>query len=211
MDNAKKNVFINPYDYVGYHHNLGLDFIFEKEEEKGEVLSDEEVVECIVTYSMLNLKEYGVLEEDELREHLLNHDPNHVITHSTTEQFYFTEIDNAFNEYSDTINFDGLHSKLTNIEIAASSDDRLETEEKMVILATCSVAHHSLVFWFEKLEMKDDNDGKKRDGPITRFFKNVAKIVRADAHGVDHGWNCDHELHHSMCGTAIKFSKGAAR
>ena len=52
LDNAKKNVFINPYDYVGYHHNLGLDFIFEKEEEKGEVLSDEEVVECIVTYSI---------------------------------------------------------------------------------------------------------------------------------------------------------------
>ncbi len=180
LDNAKKNEFINPFNFVGVHHNKILDETYNQAINNGGVYPNKtELINIIVGYAVENLS----ISEEDARDAVVSNTTPNFADHL---DFYFKELDKAFDNYTDTTSFDALYAQISALEIAANQDVRLTEDEKKLVLGTCAIAHHSLTFWKNnliKFLRLNDNHKKNIFGRICDFIRAVCKTVKADYNG----------------------------
>ncbi|OQX98854.1 MAG: hypothetical protein B6I24_04230 [Bacteroidetes bacterium 4572_128] len=193
-----KNEFVNPYDYVGYHHNRVLEFIYNEAVKNGENPNKETVIDNIVNYAVSNLEEYAEngINKETLKANLLIMDTVSMFLHPISTVPYLDRLEYVLlDKYVDTTSFDALHSIITNIEFLVYSDENLSGEEKELVLGTASVIHHSLRFWEENLtKYKLLKNSRKRNWPI---WDKICHIAKEDSRGYRLGR--DHWLVGSVC------------
>jgi|SRR5690554_515704 len=196
------------YDIVGYHHNKGLEYIYEQLNNNIEGKDNNEIYNLVFASAedyITQEEEFGGVSNDILNliRPATNHNSNEdyisyletkILADFSTDfsQEQFININNIFNNFVSIENYtsDNVIENLKIIEEnIIGNNERLEIEEYVLLRSLISTGIYSVKYWEENLtkweNLNSNNIASKRGWGW--FKETIKKMAVADAYGAGVG------------------------